>query len=64
MMQIATECDVRYNDVSRCVRKLRIKGIKINAKYYFNKYQQDVIHENLYFEMKTDTLTLESKMNG
>jgi hypothetical protein len=66
MMQIAMECDTRYNAVKDCVNKLKIKGVKFgenSRRLFFDKYQEELIHENLYFEGKITEITLESKMN-
>jgi len=67
IMQIATECDTRYNDVQSTIIKLRIKGTKINpfinSRITFDKYQEELIHQCMYFEGKIKELTLESKMN-
>jgi hypothetical protein len=67
IMQIAMECDTRYNDVYSVVRKLRIKGTKSNefrnSTVKLDKYQEELVHQCLYFEGKITELTLESKMN-
>ena len=65
MMQISNECDITYNEVQRCVIKQNIKGTIKQAlnRVFFDKYQEELIHENLYFEGKTNEITLESKMN-
>lgn len=42
-MQIAMQCDTRYNDVLACVKKLGIMGhrkIGTRDKYLFDKYQE------------------------
>ena len=66
-MQIATECDTRYNEVYRVVKKLRIKGTKENefrnSTVKLDKYQEELVHQCLYFEGKINELTLESKIN-
>lgn len=67
MMQIAMECDTSYNSVRDSVKKLGIIGNrKIGSvdKLFFDKYQEQLIHENLYFEGKITEITLESKLNN
>ena len=65
MMQIAKECNITYDEVQRCVIKQKIKGTIKTAlnRVFFDKYQEELIHENLYFEGKINEITLESKMN-
>jgi len=62
-MQIAIECDVTYNVAHSVAQRHRIKGIRKGAKRYFDKCQEEIIHEMLYFEGKAKWITLESKMN-
>ena len=65
MMQIAKECNITYDEVQRCVIKQNIKGTIKQAlnRVFFDKYQEELIHENLYFEGKINEITLESKIN-
>ena len=65
MTQIANECNIMYDEVQRCVIKQNIKGTIKQAlnRVFFDKYQEELIHENLYFEGKINEITLESKMN-
>lgn len=63
LMQIAIECNTRYNAVKDAVRRERIMTTKKNGKVYLDKYQEEYIHQILYFEGKITELTLESKMN-
>ena len=54
MTQIANECNITYDEVQRCVIKQNIKGTIKQAlnRVFFDKYQEELIHENLYFEGK------------
>lgn len=65
MTQIANECNITYDEVQRCVIKQNIKGTIKQAlnRVFFDKYQEELIHENLYFEGKINEITLESKIN-
>ena len=67
LMQIAIECNVMYNEIARCVKKNNILPTKIrrtnNYSLFLDKYQEELIHENLYFEGKINEITLQSKIN-
>ena len=63
LMSIAIECNVRYNDIAEVVKKERIKGVMHGNRKYIDKYQEEIIHRNLYFNNKLDELIIESKMN-
>lgn len=64
--QIAIECNVTYNIVHSIAQRHQIKGIirKENNKRYFDMFQQELIHQTLYFEGKSTEIILESKLNG
>lgn len=63
LMSIAIECNVRYNEITEVVKKERIKGVMHGNRKYIDKYQEEIIHRNLYFNNKLDELIIESKMN-
>lgn len=65
-MQIANECNVTYEIVHSVAQRHEIKGQirKENNKRYFDKYQEELIHQMLYFEGKSTEIILESKING
>jgi len=58
-MQIATECDTRYNAIRDVVKSL---GLVLEDKKV-NKYQEDLIHERLYLTGTLTEIIYESKMN-
>lgn len=53
------ECDTRYNAVRDAIKALRLvlDYKKVNA------FQEDLIHERLYFTGKIKEVTYESKIN-
>lgn len=67
LMQIAMECDLMYNEVLRSMRNIKINPTKIkrtnNYAIYLDKYQEDLLHEHLYFIGKLQEITLQSKIN-
>lgn len=67
-MQIATECDMMYNEIARYVRAIKIIPTKVkrtnNYALYLDQYQEHLLHEHLYFLGKVTELTIESKMNN
>jgi len=67
LMQISKECDLMYNEVLRTIRNIKINPTKIkrtnNYAIYLDQYQEDLLHEHLYFIGKIKEITLESKMN-
>jgi len=64
LMQIAEECDTSYNTVKNFVIKEKIVYQKIHGKISLNEFQEDHIHQILYFEGKITEITIESKMNA
>ena len=58
-MQIATECDTRYNAIRDVVKSL---GLVLENKKV-NKYQEDLIHERLYLNGTLTEIIYESKIN-
>jgi hypothetical protein len=67
LMQIAIECDMMYNEISRCIKSIKIIPTKVkrinNYALYLDKYQEDLLHQHLYFIGKIQEITLQSKMN-
>lgn len=59
IMQVAMECDTRYNAVRDVIKSL---GIILENKKV-NKWQEELIHESLYFTGKIKEVTYESKLN-
>lgn len=63
-MQIAIECNLRYNEVSDIIKKEKIVPVAIiKARNYYDKYQEEIIHRVLYFTGLLTELTIESKIN-
>lgn len=58
-MQIATECDTRYNAIRDVVKSL---GLVLENKKV-NKFQEDLIHERLYLNGTLTEIIYESKIN-
>lgn len=58
-MQIATECDTRYNAIRDVVKSL---GLVLENKKV-NVWQEDLIHERLYLNGTLTEIIYESKMN-
>jgi len=64
LMQIAQECDLRYNELKRVTTSEKIIPAKRDGrKIFFDKYQEDYIHQILYFNGKIKEITYESKIN-
>ena len=65
--QIAKECNLERIDVYNMIRKHGFVGTKSNNStklgLFFNKEQEDLIHQILFFECKIDHVIFESKMN-
>lgn len=62
--QIATECECDINSVYDAIKCERILPSGIyRGKNTYNAYQEDLIHNVLYFIGKITEITLESKMN-
>ncbi len=59
IMQIASECDTRYNAVRDVIKSL---GLVLESKRV-NKFQEDLIHERLYLNGTLTEITYESKIN-
>ena len=59
IMQIASECDTRYNAIRDVVKSL---GLVLENKKV-NKYQEDLIHERLYLTGTLTEIIYESKIN-
>lgn len=68
LMQIAMECDMRYNDINNHVRSMKIIPTKTKRTnsfaLYLDQYQEHLLHEHLYFLGKLTEINLESKMNS
>jgi hypothetical protein len=64
LMQIASECGMRYNDLKSCIKNTNITPAKREGRrIFFDKYQEDYIHTLLFFSSKITEITLESKIN-
>jgi Zn-dependent peptidase ImmA (M78 family) len=64
LMQIAEECDMRYNELKSIVINEKIVPAKREGRrVFFDKYQEDYMHFVLYFSLKINEITLNSKMN-
>ena len=59
IMQVAMECDTRYNAARDVIKSL---GLVLDDKKV-NKWQEELIHESLYFTGKIKEVTYESKLN-
>lgn len=64
IMRIAIECSLEYDIVRNATRSNGLIGEKISGKIYLNEYQEDYLHNILYFEGKLNELTIESKLNN
>lgn len=63
-MQIATECELTWNEVSNAAKSIGIEPAETRGKKkYFDIYQEDLIHQRLYQTGKLSEITYESKMN-
>ena len=64
IMQIAIECDLTWNQVNNIVKIENIvPAQKIGKRKFFDIYQEDIIHQLLYFLGLVNEITYESKMN-
>lgn len=59
IMQIASECNTRYNAVRDAIKALRL--VLENNKV--NKWQEELIHERLYLTGHVTEVIVESKIN-
>ncbi len=63
-MQISEECNLRYNDLLCMVQREKIvPAERKNKRIFFDKYQEDYIHNILYFSGKITEINLQSKIN-
>jgi hypothetical protein len=65
-LEIARECNVTVEFIRQLVHRHSIKGVKpkqIGFKTFYNKAQEQKIHQLLFEKGKTEYLILESKMN-
>ena len=60
IMQVAMECDTRYNAVRDVIKSL---GLVLDDKKV-NKWQEELIHERLYLTGFITEITYESKLNS
>lgn len=64
IMQIAIECDLNWNQVNNIVKIEKISAAEIRGRRkFFDIYQEDVIHQLLYFLGLVNEIVYESKMN-
>lgn len=61
--QIAKECNISQDIVHRFVRKIGIITKKNECRKALTQYQEDYLHEILYFSGFITEITLESKIN-
>lgn len=59
IMQIATECNTRYNAVRDAIKTLGL----VLEKEKVNKWQEELIHERLYLTGHITEIVVESKIN-
>tara|TARA_R110000782_G_scaffold127547_1_gene219149 strand:+ start:305 stop:511 length:207 start_codon:yes stop_codon:yes gene_type:complete len=57
--KIAKECGIDVDYIYHIIKKEKI----IRENFLINKYQEDHIHQILYFEGKISEITIESKIN-
>jgi hypothetical protein len=63
LMQIAEECDLRYNDLLGVTQREKIEpALRVGRKIFFDKYQEDYLHNTLYFSGKINEITIQSKL--
>lgn len=61
--QIAKECNVTQDVVNRFIRKLGIVTSKNENKRVLTRYQEDYLHQVLYFSGFITEVVFESKIN-
>lgn len=61
--QIAKECNVGQDVIYRFIKKLGIITKNNEPKKYLTRYQEDYLHQILYFSGFITEITLESKIN-
>ncbi len=63
--QISRETGINKRDILVTANKLGIKGVKATDKpdLYFTVDQELYIHRVLFYELKIDSIILESKLN-
>ena len=62
--QIAKECNVTQEVIRRFIHKLGIVTQKNECKAYLTRYQEDYLHQILYFSGFISEITFESKINS
>ena len=61
--EIRKQCGADRRDVYDTIIKLDIKTVKINNKIHITEDQRDMVFKNLYYNLKIEFVTFESKMN-
>jgi hypothetical protein len=63
VVEVAKQCGADRRDVTRAIDTLGIKPKKINNQNYITDLQKDRVFKNLYYNLKIEFVTFESKMN-
>ena len=62
--QIAKETGLQWQQIANLLRKEEFTPAKKKGKFnYYNKHQEEIMHNILYFECMAKEVTFESKMN-
>ena len=61
--QISKETNVNYREIYRVMQLQNITPNKESKFIKLDSYQEDLIHQYLYYSGKFEELTIESKMN-
>lgn len=61
--EIRKQCGADRREVYDTIRKLGIEIVKINNKIHITEEERDRVFKNLYYNLKIEFVTFESKMN-
>ena len=62
--QIARECGISHNEINRLAVRDELKPIKVvKRNKFYDKHQEDYLHNILYLSGKITEITYQSKIN-
>jgi len=62
--RIALECSLHTQQIRSIIEKENISPVLVKGRYhYFDQYQEEYIHNILFFTCMVNELTFESKLN-
>ena len=63
LSEVAFQANLTTLDISRKIESLNIKSKRIGRSFYITELEKDKVLLSLYFNLKIEFITLQSKMN-